>query len=141
MPPMPAPKTPAASNTSVELETPAMSAVPIAIPMPDRARPARTPKRRSPRPNKSADAPDTAEKTITPDTAAAVAQIGARTGDPARDIHEPVRADAIARLLAAGVADNLLRPLREIVPQDSVDASRAFGEALPEGLVVSMAEK
>jgi molecular chaperone DnaK (HSP70) len=74
-----------------------------------------------------------AAKEITADIAAAVAQIAARTGDPARDLDDHRREAAAARLEAAGFPVQALR-LRTVVPPDRADAGRLFGEALPEGL-------
>ncbi len=70
------------------------------------------------------------------DLAVAVAQIGARTGDPARDVSEETRTTAVDHLRAAGVPDETLAPLREVLPLDRIETSRAFGEALPAGLTV-----
>lgn len=76
-------------------------------------------------------------KVLTAEIAAAVVQIGARTGDPSRDLPESVRDAAAGRLRSAGIADDVLIPLRDVVPVDRAGASRAFGEALPEGLRVN----
>lgn len=72
-------------------------------------------------------------KTMTPDVAGAVAQIGARTGDPARDIDDRCRDTAAERLAHAGFADAATR-LRTVTAPDRADAGRIFGETLPEGL-------
>ena len=72
-------------------------------------------------------------KELTPEAAAAVAQIGGRTGDPARDVPEEAAERAAARLEEAGFSD-IAERLRRIVPPDRSDASRVFGEGLPEGL-------
>lgn len=71
---------------------------------------------------------------LSPDLAAAVLLIGARTGDPARDIPIEVAEAASARLKAGGVEPDLLRGLRELLEPDRADAGRVFGESLPEGL-------
>jgi hypothetical protein len=68
------------------------------------------------------------------DTASAVAQVAARTDDPARDISDAARSAALARLIEAGAPDDLLRTIREHVPIDRLTGGRIFGEALPEGL-------
>jgi hypothetical protein len=73
-------------------------------------------------------------KEITHDVSAAVVQIGALTGDAARDISSAVREHAIERMREAGVSDEMLRSLREVVAIDRAGATRAFGESLPEGL-------
>ena len=71
---------------------------------------------------------------VTADVAAAILLIGARTGDPARDVADDVATRAAEQLQAAGVAPDLLRGLREPLPADRADAGRIFGESLPEGL-------
>jgi molecular chaperone DnaK (HSP70) len=73
-------------------------------------------------------------KEITAETAAAVAAIGALTGDPARDVSADVRARAVQALSAAGVVGEALAPLQIVVPASPAAGSRAFGEPLPEGL-------
>ena len=73
-------------------------------------------------------------KQITPDVAAAIAQIGARTGDPARDIPGDTAQAAIARLEGSGIDAAAIEPLRRVLPATRADAGRVFGEALPEGL-------
>ena len=75
-------------------------------------------------------------KAITSEAAAAVAQLGALTGDRARDVAADVRHRAIAALHAAGFEGEILVPLREVVAVDRAAASRVFGESLPEGLRV-----
>lgn len=73
-------------------------------------------------------------KRLTADLAAAVVQIGARTGDPARDISTDVAHAAAERLLSTGIDRTAVEPLRAIVAAERADAGRIFGEALPEGL-------
>ena len=73
-------------------------------------------------------------KHITPDVSLAVIHIGARTGDPARDIAEASAQAARERLLAAGIDATPLEALRVPVSPDSADAAQVFGESLPEGL-------
>ncbi|MDQ3938085.1 MAG: hypothetical protein M3253_05330, partial [Chloroflexota bacterium] len=72
-------------------------------------------------------------KTLTPDTAAVIIQIGARTEDPARDISREAAERAAERLDAAGFGE-LAGALRSVSTPGSTDAGRIFGEALPEGL-------
>jgi hypothetical protein len=73
-------------------------------------------------------------KLITPELAAAVVQIAARVGDPLRDVDDEQLARARMRLGEAGISDDALRPLEEVVPAATFDASRVFGEPLPHGL-------
>lgn len=74
-----------------------------------------------------------AARTLTAEGAAAIAQMGARTGDPLRDVDENVQARAIAGLEKAGFASET-GPLREVVPFDDRQGLRRFGEELPTGL-------
>lgn len=73
-------------------------------------------------------------KQITPDVAASITQIGARTGDPARDISAETAHAAIKRLEQSGVDAAAIEPLRRVLPPTRADAGRVFGESLPEGL-------
>jgi DNA-K related protein/Hsp70 protein len=68
------------------------------------------------------------------DAASAVIQLGSRTDDRERDIHDDLRQSAIARLSGAGIARDVTEPLRRYVPPARADALRIFGESLPEGL-------
>jgi len=71
---------------------------------------------------------------FTTETASAIVQLGSRTSDHLRDIDDDLRQKAIARLAAAGTADELSRGLQQYVPPAQADALRIFGESLPEGL-------
>ena len=71
---------------------------------------------------------------LTQDLAAAIAEIGARTDDPARDVDDGIRDTAIAALTAAGAPADAVRRLREHVPPDEQTSARFFGETLPQGL-------
>jgi hypothetical protein len=73
----------------------------------------------------------------TPDLAGAIVQIGARTGDPLRDLDADLLARTRHRLREAGISDQALQPLDIIVPSSSADANRVFGEPLPDGLRLS----
>ncbi|MCU0255310.1 MAG: hsp70 family protein [Vicinamibacterales bacterium] len=64
----------------------------------------------------------------------AVAQLGARTGDPARDLDEELCARAHAQLVAAGAPASSLLGLVEIHARSARETMRAYGESLPEGL-------
>jgi hypothetical protein len=72
-------------------------------------------------------------KEITPDVAAAIVEIGARTDDPARDLSADVVDEAAARLEAGG-SGAASRQLRTAPLDRTRDAARVFGESLPEGL-------
>ncbi|ETW94829.1 MAG: hypothetical protein ETSY1_33170 [Candidatus Entotheonella factor] len=71
---------------------------------------------------------------LTPDVVSAIAQLGAKTDDPARDIAEAFRADILHQLEHLGHADHLLQSLREFMPPARIDAAKVFGESLPTGL-------
>jgi hypothetical protein len=74
-----------------------------------------------------------AVKEITAEGASAIAEAGALTGDPARDLPDGIRYEAAGRLDDAGFPGAAER-LRAVVPPDRLDAGRVFGESLPEGL-------
>ena len=73
-------------------------------------------------------------KQMSEEAAEAVAQIGARTEDRARDLSEEVRLQAIARLRTAGIRPEIVLPLAELVPRGRLDTVQIFGESLPQGL-------
>jgi molecular chaperone DnaK (HSP70) len=74
-----------------------------------------------------------AVRELTAEAAAALAQIGARTGDAARDIPEAAGAVLADRLEQEGWADAAAK-VRSVVETSRSEAGRVFGEALPEGL-------
>ncbi len=65
---------------------------------------------------------------------AAIAQIAARTDDPARDISEPLRRRVLASLEAAAAGATLVRSVAEHLAVDAAGGGRMLGESLPEGL-------
>ena len=73
-------------------------------------------------------------KLTTPDLAAAIVQIGARTGDRLRDVDDDVLARVRRRLSDSGMADDALQHLDRVLPASSAEMNRVFGEALPDGL-------
>jgi molecular chaperone DnaK (HSP70) len=78
-----------------------------------------------------------AEPPALPVAADTIVQIAARTGDPARDIDDDLRARLATRLRDAGASDDELRPLLERTERDQHEAIKVFGESLPEGLRLS----
>ena len=72
-------------------------------------------------------------KTVEP-AAFAAAQIARCSGDRARDVPEPLRAEVIRRLVAAKAPPGWSAMVREAVQLDEADQRRSFGEALPPGL-------
>lgn len=71
---------------------------------------------------------------LTPDAVSAIAQLGAKTDDPVRDMPEAYREDVLSQLEARGHADQALQRLREFMPPARIDAANVFGESLPAGL-------
>ncbi len=71
---------------------------------------------------------------LTPDAISAIAQLGAKTDDPARDLTEAFRENMLGKLEQGGHTDHLLRSLREFIPPARIDAAKVFGESLPAGL-------
>jgi molecular chaperone DnaK (HSP70) len=70
-----------------------------------------------------------------PDAAAAVAQLAASTGDPARDLAAAWRERAIARLRETGVSPALVAEVEEgLSAPAAVRSARYAGEDLPQGL-------
>jgi hypothetical protein len=63
----------------------------------------------------------------------AVAEIAARTDDPARDISDPARDAALSWLEHAGAEDDIIRMVREPIATHRA-VPRLFGEPLPLGL-------
>jgi hypothetical protein len=72
--------------------------------------------------------------TSTAATASAIVLIARRIDDRSREIDEPIRQQAISRLLALGSAEETIQLLSKYVPPERVDAVRSFGESLPPGL-------
>src|ERR1700676_2914843 len=72
--------------------------------------------------------------TFTAVTASAIVLIARRIDDRSREIDEPIRKQAISRLLALGSAEETIQLLSKYVPPERVDAVRSFGESLPPGL-------
>jgi hypothetical protein len=68
-----------------------------------------------------------------PELLAAIVQLGSLTGDPLRDVDEPVLDAARQRVTDAGVQADA-QPLYKVVTETFANVSRAFGEPLPNGL-------
>ena len=71
---------------------------------------------------------------ISSETANAIVQLGRLTGDTARDFGEKLRGQAIRKMRASRVGDELIQPLDKFIPPERSDAVRMFGESLPRGL-------
>jgi len=72
-------------------------------------------------------------KEMTADRAECIAHIGARTGDPARDISDTAASSSAERLTTSGF-ENAAERLRVVAESSSLETGRLFGETLPEGL-------
>ena len=75
-----------------------------------------------------------AARVITSEVASAIVQIGALTGDAARDVPEELRRRASDRLTDAGFDREVLAPLHEVMAKSQAESVRAFGDSIPEGL-------
>ena len=71
-----------------------------------------------------------------PELFAAIVQIGALTGDALRDMDEHLIDAARRKLRDAGVDPDAARPLSEVMTATFIETSRAFGEPLPNGLLL-----
>jgi hypothetical protein len=71
---------------------------------------------------------------LTPEAVSAIAQLGAKTDDPVRDIDEKYREEVLRKLEQDGHPDHLFQGLREFIPPARIDAAKVFGESLPAGL-------
>ena len=72
-----------------------------------------------------------------PEAAAAVAQLAARTGDPARDVPDAARTRALACLDVLGAPQDLRSQVAEVTEAIRREqGARYFGEALPSGLAL-----
>ena len=76
-------------------------------------------------------------KEITPDAAAAIALIAARTDDPVRDLKATLLETAAMRLEDSGFPD-AARTLRDPSSAHRPDVGQVFGEPLPEGLQLAV---
>jgi hypothetical protein len=75
-----------------------------------------------------------ARPSLSEDVAATLAELGAFTADPARDVPEELRREAADRLIAEGHPPRLAARLLEPTLPARADAERLFGESVPEGL-------
>ncbi len=65
-----------------------------------------------------------------------IAQMARKTGDRARDIDDEMRARVLSWMADRQLADDMQRPVREIVPLAAQDQDAMFGEALPQGIIL-----
>jgi hypothetical protein len=71
-----------------------------------------------------------------PSAARAAVQMARVTGDRARDVSEPVRAEIVKRLESSGAPEGWVRAVREHVALGEAELAEFFGESLPVGLVL-----
>jgi molecular chaperone DnaK (HSP70) len=64
----------------------------------------------------------------------AAAHLARKTGDRTRDIDEPLRAQVLQKLAAAGAPASWSAQVRDVVELDQETSTRMFGDALPPGL-------
>jgi molecular chaperone DnaK (HSP70) len=69
-----------------------------------------------------------------PTAADAALRMARVTGDRARDVPEALRREVARRLLAAGVTEDRVRAVRELVVVEADERAAFFGEAMPAGL-------
>lgn len=70
-----------------------------------------------------------------PTAAKAAARMARVTGDRARDVPESLRTEVLARLRSRGAAEDLIRPVAQLVEAAASEGADQFGEELPVGLV------
>ncbi|RPI55114.1 MAG: hypothetical protein EHM49_02315, partial [Deltaproteobacteria bacterium] len=62
------------------------------------------------------------------------------TGDRTRDLQTAFRQEVITWLQLLGAGEKKLEPLRKAVPLAGKEKSHAFGESLPEGLILEQVD-
>jgi hypothetical protein len=73
-------------------------------------------------------------KALNPELVSTIVEIGAMTGDPARDVSDGARHAALARLERESAPAEALRRLKEPTVLSRSATAHLFGESLPEGL-------
>ena len=66
----------------------------------------------------------------------AISQIARQTGDRVRDIGDEMRIRVLDWMDGRGFADDMQRPVREIIPLAAQDKDAMFGESLPQGIIL-----
>ena len=64
----------------------------------------------------------------------AAVQIARMTGDRARDLPDPQRAEVLAKLQSAGAPERWIALVQSVQDMDADDRKRSFGDSLPPGL-------
>jgi hypothetical protein len=65
-----------------------------------------------------------------------IVQMARQTGDRARDIDDAMRTRVLDWLTERQLADDVKRPVSEIVPLKARDQDAMFGESLPQGIIL-----
>jgi hypothetical protein len=65
-----------------------------------------------------------------------IAQMARKTGDRARDLDDALRTRVLDWLTKRQLADDVKRPVSEIVPLKARDQNAMFGESLPLGIIL-----
>ncbi len=65
-----------------------------------------------------------------------IAQMARKTGDRARDIDDAMQTRVLEWMDSRKMADDIKRPVGEIVALESQDRNAMFGEALPQGIIL-----
>ncbi len=65
-----------------------------------------------------------------------IAQMARKTGDRARDLDDAMRTRVLAWMTERQLADDVKRPVSEIVPLEARDQNAMFGESLPQGIIL-----
>lgn len=68
--------------------------------------------------------------------ARAVSQLARKTNDRARDLDEKLRARVLAWMQDNELPENLIGPVREVLPVEHQDQRAMFGESLPSGIIL-----
>ena len=66
----------------------------------------------------------------------AALQIARMTGDRARDLPDPVRAQVLEKMRSSGAPERWTAMVEQVVQMDADDQKRSLGDSLPPGLVL-----
>ena len=65
-----------------------------------------------------------------------IAQMARKTGDRARDVDDAMRTRVREWMESRKMADDMIRPVSEVVALESQDRNAMFGESLPQGIIL-----
>ena len=66
----------------------------------------------------------------------AALQMARMTGDRARDLPDPIRAQVLAKMRSSGAPERWVAMVEQVVQMDAEDQKRSLGDSLPPGLVL-----